>query len=205
VRYIAVGAALAIIMTTACHAQQPAEPVVALFKQVCADPTTPEAMIEAGEKSAMAGQWKLVRSGPAPLPMLHMGNTPKISYVVGWEFSFPDMPGSTLSMSIVRPPLDDIRRFSICVMQPATEIGVNALAEQIEKQFGSSVTKDVSGRYRDEAQWFFTNEIAVGSCGRRITEFFHQMSEAGTPTTLMFQDIQSGEKVPVTEMTKCPS
>jgi hypothetical protein len=60
-------------------------------------------MITAGEKSAAAGKWKLVRSGAAPLPMLHMYDGPKISFAVAWEFGFPDMAGSTLTMSIVRP------------------------------------------------------------------------------------------------------
>src|ERR1700733_14748303 len=115
------------------------------------------------------------------------------------------MPGSTLSMSIMRPPLEDGRKFSGCVMQPAIEMGTNDLAERIERQFGSSVTKDVSGRYRDEADWFFTNEKAAGNCGRKITEFFPRMSDSGAPTTLMFSDIEIGKKWPAAEMTKCPS
>jgi hypothetical protein len=193
------------LMTTACHAQPPAEHAVALFKETCADPATPEAMIAAGEKSAVAGKWKLIRSGPAPLPMLHTDSGQKPSYAVQWELGFLDMPDSTLSMSIMRPPLEDIRKFSVCVMQPATEMGTDVLAEQIERQFGSSVTKDVSGRYRDEADWFFTNEKAAGNCGRKITEFFHRMSDGGTPTTLMFSDIEIAKKWPATEMTKCPS
>jgi hypothetical protein len=90
-------------------------------------------------------------------------------------------------------------------MQPTTEIGANVLAEQIEQQFGSSVTKDVSGRYRDQAQWFFTSEKAAGNCGRTITESFNQMSDKGTPTTLMFSDIEIAKKWPASEMSKCPS
>jgi hypothetical protein len=193
------------LMITACHAQPLAEQVVALFKETCADPATPEAMIAAGEKSAVAGKWRLIWSGPAPVPMLHMGNSPKISYAVQWELAFLDMPGSTLSMSIVRPPSEDVRKFSVCVMQPATEMGANVLAEQIEQQFGSSVTKDVSGRYRDEIQWFFTNEKTAGNCGRTIGEFLNQMNDHGTPTTLMFEDIEIPKKWPASEMSKCPS
>ncbi|HSZ66217.1 MAG TPA: hypothetical protein VK825_08430 [Xanthobacteraceae bacterium] len=193
------------LMTTACHAQPLAEQVVALFKKTCADPATPEAMIAAGEKSAVAGKWRLIRSGPAPLPMLHSLG-PKVSYAVQWELAFLDMPGSTLSMSIVRPPSEDIRKFDVCVMQPAAEMGADVLAEQIEQQFGLSVTKDVSGRYRDQAEWFFTSEKAAGNCGRTITEFFNQMSDKGTPTTLMFSDIEIARKSPASdELLKCPS
>ena len=88
----------------------------------------------------------------------------------------------------------------------AAEMGADVLAEQIEQQFGLSVTKDVSGRYRDQAEWFFTSEKAAGNCGRTITEFFNQMSDKGTPTTLMFSDIEIARKSPASdELLKCPS
>src|SRR5215813_10065285 len=90
------------LMTTTCHAHPLAAQVVALFKETCTEATTLETLIAAGEKSAAVWKWKLIGSGPAPLSMLHMASGPKISYVMQWELNFPEMPGSTLSMSIVR-------------------------------------------------------------------------------------------------------
>jgi hypothetical protein len=203
-RPVATAIAIA-LMTATCHADPLAAKVVAVFKETCTEATTPEALIAAGEKSAAVGKWKLIASGPAPLPMLHMDRGPKISYATQWDLNLPEMPGSKLSMSIVRPPLEDINKYSVCLVQPTIELGANELAQQIDEQFGSNVTKDVSGKYRDETRWFFTSEKAAGNCGRTIVALSHLMASRGTPTTLLFLDVEFGKKWPASEMAKCPT
>lgn len=200
-----VAAGIIALTAAPCCAQSLATRVVAIFKEACTDATTPEAMIAAGEKLATNNNWKLIEAGSAPLPMMHMESGPKLSYASQWDIAFAEKPGTVLTMSIVRPATEDVRKFSVCGIQPTTGLGAQILVEEIERQFGSAITKDASGRYRDQVTWFFSNEKATGNCGRNITLLLHETSSRGTPASLLFQDLEIAKKWPLSEMARCPS
>src|SRR5450631_3595231 len=78
------------VLATAVRAETLPEKLVAILKDVCLPPMSPEAMMAAGEKMAAAENWKLVRSGPAPIPVMHMENSARVSYESVWKVGGPD-------------------------------------------------------------------------------------------------------------------
>ena len=159
----------------------------------------------AGEKMALRENWKLIGSQATPIPFMHNENGPKDSFMSAWEFNLPGGSPARLYVSVLRRETPDFK-FTACLVQPTVDIGIDDLTQSIDRQFGSSVTKDISGRFKDAKKWFFTAEKSRGNCGKEIVIFLHQLSEHGKPKDLMFSDIvyPSGSPAAV-ELTRCPN
>jgi hypothetical protein len=178
--------------------------VVSLLKDVCVAPTSSEEKIAAGEKTAVKENWKLFRSGPAPMPFMHNENGVKNSFYSIWEFDLPEGSQGQLYISVLRPEPSDFR-YTLCLIQPATDMDAEDLSRSIDNQFGSIVTKDTSGRFRDQKDWFFTEEKSRGNCGKRIFLSLHQTSDRGKPKTLAFTDFVYPTDSPMAKSTRCPN
>lgn len=187
-----------------CHAQTGAPELISIFKSTCTEATTPEAMISAGEKAASAGKWKLIASGPGAIPMMHLDRGPKISYEIRWDLNLPQATGAALAMSIVRPPVGDIKKYSVCGIHPIVGIGKDTLESEIEQLFGSALTKDLTNRDRDMSVWFFASDKAVGNCGRRIASAMDRTSKTEPQRILYFSDVEFSKTSPASEMSRCP-
>jgi hypothetical protein len=161
---------------------------VALFKEVCVAPVTPEGLIEAGNKAAAAEGWKLLMAAPTPLPFMHNENGPKISFTSMWDLALWEASRATLVVSIIRPELPGVK-YSICFVQPNVDVLRGSLAQSVEQQFGSIIVKDTSGRFRDSQIWFISEEKARGNCGRTITIMHDESNSINNPRTLMFMDL----------------
>jgi hypothetical protein len=144
---------------SAVQAEPMEDRVVGLLQDVCISATTPEGMIDAGNKRAAAEGWKLLRSGPAPLPIMHNHDGPKVSFESAWAIELPDGLKADLWISIVRPEMPGVRH-SICVIEPAPAIEAGALARTLEESFGSRIIRDT----RVSRKWFFDEETQRGNC-----------------------------------------
>jgi hypothetical protein len=106
---------------SALRAEPVADRIVRVLNDACISPATPEGMIDAGNKFAATEGWKLVDSGPAPLPMMHNDQGPKISFASRWAVGLPGGSQANLYISIVRPELPGVRH-SICIIQPSADL-----------------------------------------------------------------------------------
>lgn len=178
--------------------------VVSLLKGICVAPSSSEEKMAAGEKNAVKGNWKLLRSEPAPMPMMHNGNGVKNSFLSAWEFDLPEGSQAQLYISVRRPEPPDFRH-TVCVIQPAIDMDAEDVSRSIDRQFGSIVTKDTSGRFRYQKDWFFTEEKPRGNCGKRIFLPLNQASDRGKPKTLAFTDFVYPTDSPMANSTRCPN
>src|SRR4051794_39998771 len=94
-----------VCVNSVAGAEPPATELITLLKDLCVSPSEPEAMIGAGEQRAAASGWRLIKSGPMPLPMMHNENGPPMSFGNGWELDLSEGVHAQLMMSIVRPAL----------------------------------------------------------------------------------------------------
>jgi hypothetical protein len=208
--------ALAALMVLPAFATASAEPltdhVVGVFKDVCISPATPAEMMSAGERTAAASGWKLVRSGPAPIPMLHNENGPELALISGWVADFPGAPGSHVGISILGPELPDVK-YSACMIQPSVDLKREDLVGAIELQLGSLLTRleDKTKTRGDRARsgtsagrvpapsfaretgevWVFNDELKDGWCGKKVTSSRTHMPPRGTVTMLMFTEFDA--------------
>jgi hypothetical protein len=188
------------LLASAASADALSDKMVATLDSICVAPTSSEAMMAAGEKTAVAENWKLLRSGPTPMPVMHGENGPKISFQSTWDLG----AGASLDISIVRPEQLGLK-YDICLIQPAANVNSEELAGAIARRFGSTLTKDTSGRFKNQEEWFFTEEKARGNCGKEIT--FSRAS--GQPEILTFTNFaypNDGRWDVMTKLTtSCPT
>jgi hypothetical protein len=185
-------------------AQTPPEKVVSILNEVCVAPNSSEAVMAAGEKTAAQEKWELIRSGPAPTPFLHNENGAKNSFNSAWEFNLPGGSRARLYVSILRPEPSDYK-YTACLIQPDIDLNSDDLTQSIYLQFGSAVTRDMSGRFKDEIRWFFAAEQSKGNCGKEIRVSLHQLSQHGQPKALAFTDIVYPRDWRAAESTRCPN
>jgi len=148
------------LLASAVSAETLPDKVVSVLKDVCVTPTSSEAMLAAGEKLAAAENWKLVRSGPAPVPIMHNEKGEKVAFESVWE-----LDGLKLYVSILRPSIPGFR-YDLCMVAPDADIDVDHLSQAIHRKFGSALTSDK--RYRVRQSWLFTDEKVRGNCGKQI-------------------------------------
>lgn len=192
---------------SAVSAETLAGRVVTLLNDVCVKPANPEAMVAAGDRLAAAEGWKVVQSGATPMPMLHHENGAKVSYTKTWDIGLSEGARLHLGVSILRPEMPGVK-YSLCAAQPSVDIDRDSLRHAIDGQFGSIVTKDMSGRFTASESWFFAEEKARGNCGKQITVLLNQISSRGKPKALIFTDFafpNNGEWSGILSSTKCPS
>lgn len=178
--------------------------VVSILKDICVAPTSSEEKMAAGEKNAVKENWKLFRSGPAPMLFMHNENGAKNSLERAWEFDLPEGSQAQLYISVLRPEPPDFR-YTVCLIQPAIDMDAEDVSGSIDRQFGSIVTKDTSGRFRDQKDWFFTEEKSRGNCGKQIFLSLNQASNRGKPKTLIFTDFVYPADSPMAKSTRCPN
>ena len=188
------------MLASGASADTLADKMVATLESVSVAPASSEAMMAAGEKMAAAETWKLLRSGPSPVPMMHNGNGPKMSYESAWDLG----GGASLYISIVRPEQPGLK-YDVCLIRPAAHVDDEELTGVIDRRFGSTLTKDTSGRYKHQEAWFFTEEKARRNCGKQITF----SSGSGQPEALMFTNFaypNDGQwDVIAKDTTRCPT
>jgi hypothetical protein len=173
------GAALisAQMLASVASAETLPEKMASLLQDVCVSPASSEARMAAGEKAAATENWKVIRSGPAPIVMMHNENGAKIAFENFW-----DLDGLKFYVSIVRPEMPGFR-YDVCMVH-SDGIDEDDLTQAIDHKFGSAVTSDK--RYRNQRGWFFADEKARGNCGKRI--YLSRSIPSETPA-LVFQDI----------------
>jgi hypothetical protein len=192
------------MLATVATAQTPPEKAVSILNEVCVAPNSSEAVMAAGEKTAAQENWKLIRSGPVPTPFMHNENGVKNSFISVWEFNLPGGSRARLHVSVLRPEPSDFK-YTVCLIQPDIDLDSDDLTQSIDHQFGSAVTKDMSGRFKDVKRWFFVAEQSRGNCGKEILVALHQLSQHGQPKTLEFTDIVYPREWPAAELTRCPN
>jgi hypothetical protein len=188
-------AAIAVTLGLTSHAlaQSVAAQAVSLFKEVCADPATPEALIAAGERVAKEGNWQLEKSGPMPLPFMHNERGEHIAYGSLWRLTLPPLAGATLSASIIRPEIANTRpellgvRFSTCLLSlSVNDFMTEALTTEVDKQFGPDATRHHV--YRN-AHWYFSSEKANGRCSREISVGQSDYANDGKKNYITLMDV----------------
>jgi hypothetical protein len=187
------------ILASAVAAETLSEKMVATLKEVCVAQTSSEAMMAAGEKTAAAENWKLLRSGPTPRPFVHNENGPKESFGSAWDLG----AGASLYISILRPEQPGAK-YDICLVKPALQVDGDDLTRAIDRQFGATLTKDTSGRFKNQQTWFFAKEKAQGNCGKQIIF----SSSRGQPETLSFTDFaypNDSQWDAIAKLTRCPN
>jgi hypothetical protein len=192
------------MLATVATAQTPSEKAVSILNDVCIAPSSSEAVMAAGEKTAVKENWKLIRSEAAPVPFMHNENGVKNSFISAWELNLPGGSRARLYVSVLRPELPDFK-YTVCLIQPEIDLDGDDLTQSIDRQFGSDVTKDMSGRFKDERSWFFVAEQSKGNCGKEILLALHQLSQHGKPKTLTFTDFVYPSDWPAAESTRCPN
>ncbi|HEV7410852.1 MAG TPA: hypothetical protein VGO01_20390 [Bradyrhizobium sp.] len=181
--------------------------VVSTLKDICVSPTSSEEKMAAGEKNTVKENWKLFRSGPAPMLLQHNENGVKDSFENIWEFDLPEGQRAHLYIAALRPEPPD-RKYTVCLIQPAIDMDADDLSRSIDRQFGSTVIKDTSGRFRGQRSWFFTEEKSKGNCGKQIYFSLNQFSNNGQPKTLVFTDfVYPSDKKwdAMANPTRCPN
>jgi hypothetical protein len=184
-------------------AQTPADKVVSVLNEVCVAPTSSEGKMAAGEAHAGREQWKLLRAEAAPAPLMRNENGVKNSYFSSWEFSLSEGSRAVLSISILRPEPPNFK-YTVCVIRPDIDLDADDLVQSIDRQIGSVVTKDTSGRYKSQTSWFFVAEKARGNCGKEIVFTLNQSSNRGKPKFLAFTDFVYPGGSPMDRSTWCP-
>jgi hypothetical protein len=150
----------------AARAETVADRVVQVLHDACVSPTTPEGMIDAGNRIAAAEVWTLVAAGPAPMPMMHNENGPKVSFASGWVFGLPDGSNERVWISIPRPEQPGAKH-SVCgVSYPAT-VTPDVMQQTLERRLGTLIVQDTK-KWTGSRKWFFTENKQHGNCGRYV-------------------------------------
>ena len=195
------------MLAAVASAETPFDKIVSVFNEVCVAPASSEGRMVAGETNAAKENWKLIRSEPAPMPFMHNENGPKNSFVSGWQFDVPGGSQASLYVSILRPEQPGVR-YDICLVQPATDFDVDDLTLAIDRQFGPTLAKDTSGRFKSQESWFFAEERAKGNCGKQVFFSLNQSSNRGKPKTLVFTDFaypNDSQWDAMAKSTRCPN
>ncbi|HEX2727729.1 MAG TPA: hypothetical protein VHN20_18045 [Beijerinckiaceae bacterium] len=209
--------ALMVLSASASAAAEPgADHVVALFKDVCISPATPAEMMSVGEKTAAASGWKVVRSGPAPIPMLHNENGPELALISGWVADLAGAPGSHVFISIVGPELPDLK-YTFCMVRPSADFTREDLVSALEVRVGSLLSRvELEREAREDRPsagtsagrvpapafarppkegwheaWVFNDEIKDGLCGKKVTFSRSHSPPEGMVTMLLFTEFDA--------------
>jgi hypothetical protein len=153
----------------AARAETVADRVVQVLHDACVSPTTPEGMIDAGNRIAAAEGWTLVAAGPAPMPMMHNENGPKVSFASGWVFGLPDGSKERVWISILRPEQPGVKH-SVCVVSYPETVTPDVMQQALEQRLGALIVQDTK-KWNGSRQWFFAEERQRGNCGRTIALF----------------------------------
>ncbi|QIO31380.1 hypothetical protein [Bradyrhizobium sp. 1(2017)] len=191
------------ILATVANAQTLSEKAVSMLNEVCIAPSSSEGKVAAAERHAAKENWKLVRSEAAPMPFMHNENGVKNSFVTAWDFNLPGGSRAHLYISVLRPEPSDFR-YTVCLIQPDIDLDSDDLARSIDRQFGSAVAEDMSGRFTDQKSWFFAAEKSKGNCGKQIYFSLNRSSNRGKPKTLIFTDFVYPNDSPIAKSTWCP-
>jgi hypothetical protein len=162
------------------RAETVADRVIQVMHDACLSPTTPEGMIDAGNRIATAEGWTLIAAQPAPMPMMHNENGPKVSFTSGWEFGLPDGSKERIWISILRPEQPGVKH-SICIVSYPATVTPDVMQQTLEHRLGALIVQDTK-KWNGSRQWFFAEERQRGNCGRQIVLF-----ENGKPS-LMYLD-----------------
>ena len=193
------------LLATVATAQTPSEKAVSILNEVCVAPTSSEERMATAEKTALKDNWKLIGSKATPIPFLHNENGAKDSFMSAWDFNLPGGSRARLVVSVLRRETPDFK-YTVCLIQPEDDLDIGDLTQSIDRQFGSSVTKDISRRFKDEKKWFFTAEKSRGNCGKYIYVLLHQLTEHGKPKSLLFTDmVYPSDSPAAVEETRCPN
>ncbi|HKS63362.1 MAG TPA: hypothetical protein VJT13_16800 [Xanthobacteraceae bacterium] len=178
----AICAILLLLLTIAgtARAEVVADRLVQVLNDACVSPTTPEGMIDAGNKIAAAEGWHLLRAQPAPMPFMHNENGPKMSFETVWEFGLPDGAKGGVWISILRPEKPGVKH-SMCTVEHTAAIEPDILERALEQRLGALIVRDTK-KWSGSRHWFFTEERRRGNCGRMIALFERK------PPTLMYVD-----------------
>ena len=193
------------LATVACAATL-SEVAVSVLKDVCVAPASPEGLMAAGEERAKEENWKLLKSGLGPMPFMHNENGVKNSYWSAWEFDVPQGAKARLSISILRPEQPGVRH-TVCIVEPTIDIDGDDLAQSIDRQFGSLVTKDAGGS-TDSKSWSFTEEKSRGNCGKKIFLLRVPSLDSSKLKALLFTDWaypSDGPWAELAKLTRCPN
>ena len=173
--------------TAGAHAEALTDRMVQLIEDVCIAPATAEAIVETGNRLAAAHGWTLRAAEPAPLPIMHNENGPKITFTSAWELAWPEGRRAGLFVSIIRPEMAGVKH-SLCIVDVDTDLTGGSLERSVEQRLGARVIRDTSRRFHNTETWLFTDEKARGNCGRQITILYKEMNK-DKPQTLMFLDM----------------
>ena len=187
------------MLVTVAIAQTPSEKAVSILNEVCVVPTSSEERMTAGEKAAVKENWKLIWSKAIPTPLKQNENAKTV--MSAWEFNLPEGSRARLIVGIMRPELPDYKD-TYCLIESEIILDSDDITQSIDRQFGSAVTKDVSGRFKHEKRWFFTAEKSAGNCGKYI---WVPLGERGKTKTLTFHDFVYSSDWPAAELARCPN
>jgi hypothetical protein len=178
--------------------------VVSVFKDVCVSPANSDERMAAAEKRAKDDNWTLLVSRPVPRPFMHNERATIDSLEAVWELNLREGSKARLAISILRPEPPG-QRHTVCTLTPATDSDARDLASSVDRQFGSLVERDMSGRYKDLMEWFFAEDKARGNCGKKISIVLNESHDHGQPKSIMFSDLAyPSEDEFMTEIAQCP-
>jgi hypothetical protein len=165
-RFLATVVTVLAMSVSAASADAPEQALFALFKDVCLTPAEPEGIMAAAEKAAAAGEWRLIKSGRGRLPMLHdMG--PEGSRESFWEFNLPQVADVKLSVSI-GAEFPEIRHTICMFIVPDQNFSSEKTAFEIAKHYGRKLALVWQPKAHWEYQWYFSQLMAAGDCGKSI-------------------------------------
>jgi hypothetical protein len=168
-RAICAGLLLSLAASSAVCAESPADRIVRVLSEACVAPATPEGMLDAGNRIALAEGWTLLHAEPAPMPMMHNEHGPKISFESAWEFRLPDGSKGRVSISILRPEQTAVKH-NVCALSYPISVTADAIQQTLEHRLSALVVKDTK-QWSGSRRWFFAAERQHGNCGRTITLF----------------------------------
>jgi hypothetical protein len=191
------------MLATDAWANSLSDAVVLLFKDVCVSPAGSEERMAAAERRAKDEHWTLLKSQPAPRPFMHNEYGTIDSWGTIWELNLQEGSRARLSISILRPEPPG-QRHTVCMVSPSIDSDASDLADSVDRQFGSTLARDDSGRFKGEKRWFFTEEKARGNCGKTASFCLNQFSDRGKPKALLFMDFAYPSDEPIAELAQCP-
>lgn len=194
------------MLATVAHADTLSDAVVSVFDEVCVAPSSSGGRVTAAERRASERGWKLLRSEPAPMPMIHNENGPKNSHMSAWKLNFTAGAKANLFISALASEKPDLRH-TVCIVQPTVMIEAKEMSKSIERQFGSRITPDMPTRFNDPI-WFLAEDRARGNCGKQISFSLNESHDRGKPKPLLFTDFaypSDGHWAALVQTTKCPN
>jgi hypothetical protein len=205
-RFLAAMIAFLAMLAPIAAAETSEQSLVGLLKSVCVSPETPEASLQAAEKSAGASDWKLVKSGPMPFPIMHNDNGPPVSVFSAWEFDVLPIEGVILMVSIAGPELPGVRHTLCGFTIPDRDFFPEKAAFEIAKQFPGSVALVRKPGEHTEYTWYFAQSMSAGNCGKSIALSHEKYGSKPPSYSLIYMDMnypQDGKWDPLIASTKC--